>query len=83
MFKAEEIDDFVRLSGVAIGEAWPLLLLAQPRQPVAWASAPESRCDYRGASPLWMDVHHPVAEGNCIVKRRCGEQPEASLQSVG
>ena len=38
MFKAEIIDDFASLSGAAIGEAWTLLLLAQPRQRVAWAN---------------------------------------------
>ena len=35
-----------------------------------------------GGSPLQADVLRPVAEGNCVLVRGGGEQPEANDQSV-
>ena len=46
-------------------------------------SAPGSRRDLRGESPLLGECPLPVAEGNCVAVRRGGEQPEANMQSVG
>jgi hypothetical protein len=44
--------------------------------------APESAHQQRGESPLRTEHWLSVAGGNCVVERRCGEQPEANCQSV-
>ena len=49
----------------------------------AGMSAPGSRRDLRGESPLLGLCPIPVVEGNCVAVRRGGEQPEANKQSVG
>ena len=46
------------------------------------ASAPESAQPQRGESPLRAEHWRPVAEGNCVIERWGGEQPEANHQSV-
>ena len=46
------------------------------------ASAPESAQQQRGESPLRRAHWLSVAEGNCVVERRGGEQPEANNQSI-
>jgi hypothetical protein len=51
---------------------------ALPPNPCAWKQARSERCK---SSPGRCPI--PVAEGNCVVVRRGGEQPEANLQSVG
>src|SRR5712672_366865 len=47
-----------------------------------WASAPESARHPRDESSLLVSHWRPEAEGNCVVERRGGEQPEANHQSV-
>jgi len=37
--------------------------------------------DQRGGSPLQVDALRPVSEGNCVVVRRDGKQPEENDQS--
>jgi hypothetical protein len=46
------------------------------------ASAPESAHQQRGESPLRTEHWLSEAEGNCVVERRGGEQPEANCQSI-
>lgn len=46
------------------------------------ASAPESAHQQRGESPLRAAHWLHVAEGNCVVERRGGEQPDANNQSI-
>jgi hypothetical protein len=46
------------------------------------ARAPESARHQRGESPLLVSHWRPEAEGNCVVEKRGGEQPEANCQSV-
>ncbi len=46
------------------------------------ACAPVSLLHRRGASPRRGPSGVPVAEGNCVVRRQGGEQPEANDQSV-
>jgi hypothetical protein len=46
-------------------------------------SASVSVYNQRGVSPLQANVLRLVAEGNCVVVRPGGEQPEAKGQSVG
>lgn len=46
------------------------------------ASAPESAQQQRDESSLRAEHWLPEAEGNCVVERRGGEQPEANCQSV-
>jgi len=48
----------------------------------AWRCAPESAPQQRGESPLRRAHWLFVAEGNCVVERRGGEQPEANYQSL-
>jgi len=45
-------------------------------------SAPESAHRQRGESPRRTEHWLSVAEGNCVVERRGGEQPEANNQSI-
>jgi hypothetical protein len=45
-------------------------------------SAPESAHQQRGESPRRTEHWLSVAEGNCVVERRGGEQPEANNQSI-
>jgi len=49
----------------------------------AGMSAPGSRRDLGGESPLPKLCPISEAEGNCVAVRRSGEQPEANKQSVG
>jgi len=44
--------------------------------------APESAHQQRGESPRRTEHWLSVAEGNCVVERRGGEQPEANDQSI-
>ena len=44
--------------------------------------APESAPTTRGESPLRIRHWGSVAEGNCVVERRGGEQPEANNQTI-
>jgi len=55
-----------------------------PRLPVLkdGPSAPVKVENKRGASPRREEVWLLVAEGNCVVVRRGGEQPEANDSSV-
>jgi hypothetical protein len=46
------------------------------------SSAPESARSPRDESSLLASHWRPEAEGNCVVERRGGEQPEANNQSV-
>jgi hypothetical protein len=46
------------------------------------ASVTVSVFGQRGASPLQACVLRPVSEGNCVVARRGGKQPEENDQSV-
>ena len=45
-------------------------------------SAPESAHQQRGGSPRRTEHWLSVAEGNCVVERRGGKQPEANNQSI-
>jgi len=45
-------------------------------------SAPESAHQQRGESPRRTEHWLSVAEGNCVVERRGGGQPEANNQSI-
>jgi drug/metabolite transporter (DMT)-like permease len=45
--------------------------------------APESAFGQRGGSPLQVRPLRPVAECNCVAKRRGGEQQEVNDQSAG
>ena len=45
-------------------------------------SAPESAHQQWGGSPHRTEHWLSVAEGNCVVERRGGEQPEANDQSI-
>ena len=47
-----------------------------------WASAPASAHQQLGGSPDRRESWTSVAEGNCVVERRGGEQPEANNQSI-
>ena len=44
--------------------------------------APESAHQQRGESPRRTEHWLSVAEGNCVVERRGGEQPDANDQSI-
>ena len=46
------------------------------------ASVTVSVFGQRGASPFQACVLRPVSEGNCVVARRGGKQPEENDQSV-
>ena len=48
----------------------------------AYPSAPESAHQQWGGSPHRTEHWLSVAEGNCVVERRGGEQPEANDQSI-
>ena len=51
---------------------------ALPPNPCTWKQALSERWkSSSGRCPL------PVADGNCVVVRRGGKQPEANLQSIG
>ena len=52
-----------------------------PRRSMAFR-APESAHQQRGESPLLASHWRSVAEGNCVVERRGGKQPEANSQSI-
>jgi hypothetical protein len=45
-------------------------------------SAPESAHQQRGGSPRRTEHWLSVVEGNCVVERRGGKQPEANNQSI-
>ena len=44
--------------------------------------APESAHQQRGESPCRAEHWLSVVEGNCVVERRGGEQPETNCQSI-
>jgi hypothetical protein len=44
--------------------------------------APESAHQQRGESPRRTEHWLSVVEGNCVVERRGGEQPETNCQSI-
>ena len=48
----------------------------------AFPRAPESAHQQRGGSPRRTEHWLSVAEGNCVVERRGGKQPEANNQSI-
>jgi hypothetical protein len=65
----------------------PTVLTRQPRYSRRAArrsapSAPESAHQQRGGSPRRTEHWLSVAEGNCVVERRGGKQPEANNQSI-
>jgi hypothetical protein len=55
---------------------------AGPRGQCSRSCAPESAHQQRGESPRRTEHWLSVVEGNCVVERRGGEQPETNCQSI-
>jgi len=65
-----------------VGERRGQSLSQKRRDKSVSPSAPVKVENKRGASPRREEVWLLVAEGNCVVARRGGEQPEANDSSV-